>query len=91
VFRLPEIMIEGYPEQMTTAEHIQAIAAPKSPEMTIAGVAWPRYKVIALVAGLVVAGIIALATMTAAPAVLAGAAVGTLIWLIQAGLQHFRS
>jgi hypothetical protein len=75
---------------MTTADHIRSIGSP-SPEMTIAGVAWPRYKVVALVVGLVVAGIVGLVTTTAAPAVLAGAAVGSLIWLAHGSVQHFRS
>jgi hypothetical protein len=74
---------------MTTAEHIRSIGS-SNPEMTIAGVPWPRYKVVALLVGLIVAGIVGLVTMTAAPAVLTGAAVGTLIWLAQGSVQHFR-
>jgi hypothetical protein len=75
---------------VTTAEHIRALGSP-NPEMTIAGVPWPRYKVVALLVGLFVAGIVGLVMMTAAPAVLAGAAVGTAIWLVYGSAQHFRS
>ncbi|MDT5013239.1 MAG: hypothetical protein QOH57_4856 [Mycobacterium sp.] len=75
---------------MTTAEHIGSIASSKSPELTIAGVPWPRYKVVALLIGLVVAALVGIATMTAGTAVLAGAAVGTVIWLAQSSLQHIR-
>jgi len=75
---------------MTTAEHIRLIASSKTREVTIAGVPWPLYKLIALVAGLVVAAIVGVVTMNAAPAVLAGAAVGTMVWLVLGSVQHFR-
>jgi len=75
---------------MTTAEHIRSIASAKSPEVTIAGVPWPLYKVVALVVGLIVALAVGIVSMTAASAVLAGAAAGTLIWLMLGSVRHYR-
>jgi hypothetical protein len=49
--------------------------------MQIAGVPWPRYKLAALFLGFAVALITGLLTVAAGPAVLAGAAAGTLAWL----------
>ena len=67
---------------MTTAEHIRSIVTSKTTEVTIAGVPWPRYKVVALVVGLIVAVVVGVVTMNPAPAVLAGATAGTLAWLV---------
>jgi hypothetical protein len=75
---------------MTTAEHIRSIVDSKSPEVTIAGVPWPLYKVIALVVGLIVALVVGVVSATAAPGVLAGAAAGTVIWLVLGGIRHYR-
>lgn len=50
-------------------------------EVSIAGVPWPVYKLLALVIGFLVLVIVAIATASAAPAVLAGAAAGTVVWL----------
>jgi hypothetical protein len=80
----------AYPELMTTAEHIRSIASSKTTEVTIAGVPWPRYKVIALIVGLVVTLVVGAVTMNAAPAVLAGAAVGTVAWLFFGYVQRLR-
>ena len=74
---------------MTTAEHIHSIASSKTSEVTIAGVPWPLYKVLALVVGLVVAVVVGVVAMSVAPAVLAGAAAGTMIWLVLGGIQRF--
>jgi hypothetical protein len=75
---------------MTTAEHIRSIASSKTSEVTIAGVPWPLYKVVALIVGLLAALVGGVVTMTAAPAVLAGAAAGTLVWLVLGSIQRFR-
>jgi Flp pilus assembly protein TadB len=72
---------------MTTAEQFASIVAPDVP---IAGVPWPRYKLIALLVGLVVAVVVGLLTMSAAPSVLAGAAAGTLAWLVLGFLGRAR-
>ena len=50
-------------------------------EVSIAGVPWPVYKLLALAIGLVVLLIVAVATSSAAPSVLAAAAAGTFVWL----------
>jgi hypothetical protein len=50
-------------------------------EVSIAGVAWPVYKLLALAIGLLVLVIVAVATSSAAPSVLAGAAAGAVVWL----------
>jgi hypothetical protein len=89
VFRLPEIVVVEYPESMTTAEHIRSIASSNTGEVTIAGVPWPRYKVVALVVGIVVTFVVGIATLNPAPAVLAGAAAGTLVWLVFGSIQRF--
>jgi hypothetical protein len=59
-----------------------------STEVNIAGVAWPAYKLIALAVGALVAVIVGLATMSAAPAVLSAAAAAVTVWL---GLGLFSS
>jgi hypothetical protein len=50
-------------------------------EVSIAGVAWPVYKLIALAAGFLVLALVAVVTGSVEPAVVAGAAAGTLTWL----------
>jgi len=50
-------------------------------EVSIAGVAWPVYKLLALAIGFLVLVIVAVATTSAAPSVLAAAAAGTVVWL----------
>jgi hypothetical protein len=57
-------------------------------EVSIAGVPWPVYKLLALAIGFLVLVIVAIATGSAAPAVIAGAAAGTVVWL---GLGAFHS
>jgi hypothetical protein len=57
-------------------------------EVSIAGVPWPVYKLLALTIGLIVLVIVAVATHSAAPSVLAAAAAGTVVWL---GLGAFQS
>ena len=57
-------------------------------EVSIAGVAWPVYKLLALVIGFIVLVIVAIATTSAAPSVLAAAAASTVVWL---GLGAFQS
>jgi hypothetical protein len=50
-------------------------------EVSIAGVPWPVYKLLALGIGLIVLVIVAVATSSAAASVLAAAAAGTVVWL----------
>jgi len=67
---------------MTTAEHFRSAASsPTGREVSIAGVPWPLFKVAALVVGILVVGLLAAVTGSAATAVLGGAAVSTAVWL----------
>jgi hypothetical protein len=59
-----------------------------STEVQIAGVPWPAYKLIALAVGALVAVIVGLITMSAAPAVLSAAGAAVTVWL---GLGLFSS
>ncbi|GAY18411.1 hypothetical protein MSZK_51370 [Mycobacterium sp. shizuoka-1] len=47
----------------------------------IAGVPWPRYKLVALALGLLVFAVVGVVTFDPAPAVLLGAATATVVWL----------
>jgi hypothetical protein len=70
VFRLTETSIASYRKLMTVHD-----------EVSIAGVPWPVYKLLALAVGAIVLVIVAVATGRAAPSVLAAAAAGTVVWL----------
>ena len=56
-------------------------------EVSIAGVPWPVYKLLALAIGFMVLVIVAFATSSAAPSVLAAAAAGTVVWLALSAFQ----
>jgi hypothetical protein len=56
-------------------------------EVSIAGVAWPVYKLLALAIGFLVMVIVAVATTSMAPSVLAAAAAGTVVWLALSPFQ----
>ena len=73
---------------MTAAGNFRHTAARAEREISIAGVPWPAYKLIALGIGVVVLVIVGMATMTLAPAVLSAAAAATVVWL---GLGTFSS
>ena len=75
-FRLPENSLTSYRQGMTVGD-----------EISIAGVPWPVYKLLALAIGFMVLVIVAIATSSAAPSVLAGAAAGTLVWLSLGAVQ----
>jgi hypothetical protein len=57
-------------------------------EVSIAGVPWPVYKLLALAIGFLVLVIVAVATGSASPAVLAAAVAGTLVWLTLGAFQR---
>jgi hypothetical protein len=57
-------------------------------EVSIAGVPWPVYKLLALAVGFVVLVIVGVATTSAGASVLAAAAAATVVWL---GLGAVRS
>ncbi|GJF15064.1 hypothetical protein NGTWS1803_29040 [Mycolicibacterium cyprinidarum] len=80
-FGYPKYPLRAILISMSTAEEfIEAVTRPAS-TVSIAGVPWPVYKVVALLIGLIVFAIVAVVTGTAAPAVLSGASVGALAWL----------
>ena len=72
---------------MTTAEQFRSAVTHPAAEISVAGVPWPAYKVVALVVGFLVFGIVLVTTTTAAPAVLGGAAAASAVWL-GLGLFH---
>lgn len=67
---------------MTTAEHFREAVTHPASTVSVAGVPWPAYKVLALLVGLLVFAVVMVATTTAATAVLSGAGVGALVWLV---------
>jgi hypothetical protein len=67
---LSETLLTRYRETMTVRD-----------EVLIAGVAWPVYKLVALLVGAVVLIAVGVVTAAAAPAVLTAAASGTAVWL----------
>jgi hypothetical protein len=76
---------------MTTAEQFRsAVTHPASRELSVAGVPWPAYKVLALLVGMVVFAVVGAATASAAPAVLSAAAAATAVWLTCALRQRHR-
>ena len=66
---------------MTTVDHLRQAVTQPAATVSIAGVPWPAYKVVALLLGLIVAVLVAALTTAAAPAVLSGAGVTTLVWI----------
>jgi hypothetical protein len=74
---------------MTTAEdfHSAVASRPTAREVSIAGVPWPVYKLVALAVGFLVLAVVGLITMTTGPAVLGGAAAAAAIW-VTAGHRH---
>ncbi|WP_099023066.1 hypothetical protein [Mycolicibacterium palauense] len=74
---------------MTSAEEFRAAAAhPTTAVVSIAGVPWPAYKLVALVVGVLILGIATAATASIAAGVLGGAAAATLVWVAAPLLGH---
>ncbi|MGE2731944.1 hypothetical protein ACQI4F_20955 [Mycolicibacterium vaccae] len=65
---------------MTTAEHAHSVSAPRAGTVSVAGVPWPLYKVVALVMGFITFALVGVVTSAAAPAVLTATGVATVIW-----------
>lgn len=65
---------------MTTAGRFHDTAAIAS-TVSIAGVPWPAYKVIALLVGVLVFAVVAVPATTMGPAVLSGAGVAAALWV----------
>jgi hypothetical protein len=66
---------------MTTVDHLRQAVTQPAATVSIAGVPWPTYKVMALLVGLIVFLVVAVVTATVAPAVLSGAGVASLVWI----------
>lgn len=66
---------------MTTAGNFREAVSVADREILVAGVPWPAYKLIALAVGVIVFVVVGVATMSAAPAVLASAGAATVVWL----------
>jgi hypothetical protein len=66
---------------MTTAGNFRSTVARAACDVSIAGVPWPAYKVIALIVALVTFVVVGAWTLSAAPAVLAAAAAATASWV----------
>jgi hypothetical protein len=66
---------------MTTPQAVRWIVKPTTSDVLIAGVPWPRYKLIAVIAGLGAMLLVGVLTTRAAPSVLAGAGVGVVVGL----------
>lgn len=81
MFRLAENLDTSYRDPMTTAEQFRAVVARPATSLYVAGVPWPAYKVLSLLVGFLVFVLVGLATTSAAPAVLSGAGVATVLWL----------
>lgn len=73
---------------MTAAGNFRDATSLAEREISIAGVPWPAYKLIALAVGAIVLVVVGVVTMSSAPAVLSAAAAATLVWL---GLGTFSS
>ena len=84
---MAETFYQSYRYFMTTAEQFRSAVAHPTAKISIAGVPWPAYKVLALVVGFLVFGVIMVASASAAPAVLGGAAAASVVWL-GLGLFH---
>ena len=68
---------------MTTAEQFRdAFTHPAAREVSVAGVPWPAYKLLALAVGMIAFLTLAIVTTSAAVAVLGGAAAATATWLV---------
>jgi hypothetical protein len=66
---------------MTTAGGFRLTVARAACDVSIAGVPWPAYKVIALLVGIATFMVVGVLTMSAAPAVLSAAGVATVSWV----------
>ncbi|WP_199179536.1 hypothetical protein [Mycolicibacterium goodii] len=67
---------------MTAAGNFRLTASRTEREISVAGVPWPAYKLIALAVAALVLLLVAAVTMTASTAVLSAAGAGTVTWLV---------
>lgn len=67
---------------MTAAGNFRLTGSRTMREVSVAGVPWPAYKLIALAVGALALLLVGAVTMTASAAVLSGAAATTVTWLV---------
>jgi hypothetical protein len=73
---------------MTTAENLPDAMTRPAATVSIAGVLWPTYKVVALLIGVVIFAVVGMVTMSVAPAILIASGAATIAW-IGLGLRGF--
>ncbi len=66
---------------MTSVEQWRSALATSESQVSIAGVPWPAYKLMALGLGLLVLLVVGIVTVSAAPAVLSAAGTSTVAWI----------
>lgn len=66
---------------MTTAEHARDVTAPRAATVSVAGVPWPVYKVVALLVGFLTFALVAVVAAAVGPAVLTATAVASVVWI----------
>lgn len=75
---------------MTTAEQFREVVSRPGTTVSIAGVPWPAFKVVALLLGAVVFVIVGVMSSAVAPAVLTATAVTVVAWLILGATARLR-
>lgn len=80
-FGWPKLLLRGILDHMTTAGNFRSSVTRVTCDVSVAGVPWPAYKVIALLVGALVFVAAGLLTMSVSVAVLSGAAAATAAWL----------
>ncbi|BCQ09301.1 hypothetical protein JMUB5695_02745 [Mycobacterium heckeshornense] len=73
---------------MTTPQQLRSLVGPR--EVLVAGVPWPRYKVVALIAGFATLLLVGVFTASVAPSVLAAAGVSVSAGLLLKALHRPR-
>jgi len=74
--------------RMTSVEQWRSALASSETQVSIAGVPWPAYKLIALALGLLVLLVVGITTGSAAPAVLSAAGVSTVAWIVLGSISR---
>lgn len=79
---MPEQLDTSYRQVVTSVEHWRSALESDDSQVRIAGVPWPTYKLVALAIGFAVLVIVGITTATASTAVLSGAAITTVLWIV---------
>ena len=67
---------------MTTVHYLRDAVTRPASTVSVAGVPWPTYKVVALLLGLLGFAVVAVVTTAAAAAVLSGAGIAAIVWIV---------